>query len=116
MTPIQARNVSIVSGTDRKMSVIPSGHLNTEQDMLSGSSQVEILPQSTGLQLRPDADGLKRDTTIYGGADVDEEDAVSQVSNESRRMIITKKTELRIEHDRKSLVSRRQSRGASDVV
>lgn len=113
MEPIQGRNAPIVS---RKGSSTTSGHLSSNEDTFAASSQSEILPQSTGLQLRPDVDALKRDTAIYGGHDVDDEDVMSRMSDESRRMIITKKTELRIEHDRRSVVIRHQSKGDLGAV
>lgn len=65
-------------------------------------SQDEILPADE-LSLRPDVDSHKRKIAVSGGdGPSDEEDAVSRWSDESRHMIITKTTELKVEMDRRS--------------
>ncbi|KAF2003152.1 hypothetical protein P154DRAFT_520505 [Amniculicola lignicola CBS 123094] len=58
-------------------------------------------------RLRPDAEEFRRDTNVHGGSDAIDEEYLfnrSRSSNESRRMIITKKTVLTVETDRASAV------------
>jgi hypothetical protein len=66
------------------------------------SSKNEILP-SEELTLRPDMDSHRQNTDISRGDYlVDEEDSVTRWSDESRHMIITKTTELKVETGRRS--------------
>jgi hypothetical protein len=61
---------------------------------------------SEELNLRPAGDLVKQDTAVLGGGDADQEDSVSRLSDDSQRMIITKKTEFTVEMDRTSVKSR----------
>lgn len=45
---------------------------------------------------------MKQNTAVLGGGDIDQEDAVSKMSDDSQRMIITKRTEFTVEMDRAS--------------
>lgn len=64
--------------------------------------QGEARRGSSNLNLRPQRDLMKQNTAVLGGGDMDQEDAVSRTSDDSQRMIITKKTEFTVEMDRAS--------------
>lgn len=116
MDALHARKTSILSLNGREKSVVSSGYLN-----IGGRSSIPnildpAIPSSPNrLNLRPD-NVLRRDTAVEGGVDVDEDDALSSVSNESRKMIITKRTELKVETDRASAISAREWREGSAAV
>jgi hypothetical protein len=74
------------------------GHKGTKSQCGHSHSQ-----SGSELNLRPETDLVKQDSTVLGGGDIDERDsALSRVSDDSQRMIITKKTEFTMETDRAS--------------
>ncbi|KAF2112670.1 hypothetical protein BDV96DRAFT_580187 [Lophiotrema nucula] len=98
MSPLSGQHTAVI--TKKKSISGISG--STEGSITGGSSHVGILPP---LHLRPDMTNMKRDTAVSGG-ESDEQQSFERMSDESRRMMITKKTELRVETDRASNVSR----------
>ncbi|KAF2477509.1 uncharacterized protein BDR25DRAFT_1643 [Lindgomyces ingoldianus] len=108
MDTLQARAVSIIHGSGR-----PVGD---EESRGPASSQTAILPAAApGLNLRPDE--FRRDTAVSGGeVGMDEEDAMSRLSDESRRMMIRKKTVLTVQNDRASEVGSPRWKAGVDAV
>jgi predicted nucleic acid-binding Zn ribbon protein len=51
---------------------------------------------------------MKQNTAVLGGGDMNQEDSVSRLSDDSQRMIITKRTEFTVEMDQAS----RESQGS----
>jgi hypothetical protein len=106
MGPLQARKISMITLDGRQKSILSGGHgTPTAESPVLGAAQGGALPSPSGLSLRPEV--YRRDTAVHGGAggEGDEEDVASRVSDDSRRMIITKRTELTVEMDRRSAVS-----------
>lgn len=105
---IHSRSVSY------QMQPLPSRHYHAFSSTEHTSSAVTASgPSSThdhGLTLRPDSDTFKRNIAVTGGdrtpSTRDEEDGVSTMSHESQQWIIKKKTELTVELDQASRVSR----------
>ncbi|ORY15109.1 hypothetical protein BCR34DRAFT_598594 [Clohesyomyces aquaticus] len=96
---LQARAVSVIHATGRSVGDTTPG------DGASSSKTGNPQTANGGLHLRPDE--FQRDTAVLGGGDagMDEEDANSRMSDESRRMMIRKKTDFSVENGRAGDVS-----------
>jgi hypothetical protein len=70
--------------------------------------QRPIRPDSNNVILRPQRDLVKQDTAVLGRGDAELEDAASRLSDDSQRMIITKKTEFTVDMDQASASTRRE--------
>ena len=107
MTPLQTQQSSIGSLNEQQDSTRTGGHTTPrEASWTTAGLDVEHQTRSNCPSLTLDSNLFRRDTEVFGGGNVEEQDAVSQLSDESRRMIITRKTELTVETDLASAITR----------
>ena len=113
MSTLQARKPSNAANTSTTKQT--TEHSRSQSAALASIKPLRAptsIADIAGLTLRPDTDTVQRDTAVSGGGGGTpslngDEDAMSRLSGESRRLIITKKTELKVEMDRASDIHRR---------
>ncbi|PSN74811.1 hypothetical protein BS50DRAFT_567591 [Corynespora cassiicola Philippines] len=122
MAPLAHRKISMRRRSPshpriRNRSASPGKMLDT---ISRSPSQTAILHPAQDLNLRPDTEGVKRNTAVSGGLgdarDGDDGDSFVRNSEDSLSgMVITKRTEVRVETDRMSALSG-QGRGVGQAV
>ncbi|KAF2729964.1 hypothetical protein EJ04DRAFT_57431 [Polyplosphaeria fusca] len=102
--PLRARKVSLMSPSAEKQAPGNGGGPSRKDFRSRSSSQTEMLSPHA-MNLRPDTETVRRDTAVSVGNPLhDEDDCSSTLSEQSRRLIITKRTEVKVENDRASAI------------